>query len=223
MKRIGTGRGGAARGAGQAMTEFLVVFPCVVLLVCGILQFALLYQVRATLNHATLLAARAGALHNGSAASMRMALASGLAPLFATEPSLDAYAAAVGKATLETAAGAGLADLTVLNPTRAAFDDFARARLDGGAGRELPADTLHYRNAAPGAASGLSVQDANILHVRIRYCARLIVPVLDRLIHAAVNAVAPPSCTNPAFRGPRIPIQSEAMVRMQSPFHEANL
>ncbi len=30
------------------------------------------------------------------------------------------------------------------------------------------------------------------------------------------------SCINPAFRGPRIVIRSEAMVRMQSPFYESN-
>jgi hypothetical protein len=227
------------------MTEFLVVFPCVILLVFGIIQCALLYQVRSTLNYATLLAARAGALHNGDPARMRAALATGLAPLFARDTTLVDYARAVAEANLQTAAAASLVDLAVLNPQRAALADFGRPRIDGVAGRELPADTLNYRNPAPGAASGVSIQDANILHVRVSYCARLIVPVLDRVIYAAVNALTPASaalaangmhdpfgthgaspssaCANPLFKGPRIPIQSEAMVRMQSPFYESNL
>ena len=135
--------------------------------------------------------------------------------------------------------------IEVLNPTRAALNDFGRPRLDGNAGRELPSDTLNYRSTTPGAASQISVQDANIIHVRVSYCFRLVVPVMDRVIHASVNALTPFSaavsangmsdpfgtngttvtvaCQNPLFRGPRITITSEAMVRMQSPFYESNL
>ncbi|PHV07909.1 pilus assembly protein TadG [Janthinobacterium sp. BJB412] len=229
---------------GQSSTEFLVVFPLLVMLVFGVIQFALLYQARATLNYAALLAARAGAVHNGSATSMRVALASGLAPLFASEPTMSDYTGAVLKANLETAALSNLTKIDVLNPTAKALQDFARARLDG-SGRELPNDTLNYRNPTPGTKSALSVQDANILHVRVSYCYRLIVPVVGRVMYAAVNALTPfdaavsangmsdpfgssgttvsLSCINPAFRGPRIVIRSEAMVRMQSPFYESNL
>lgn len=227
------------------MTEFLIVFPLLIMLLFGIIQFGLIYQARATLNYATLLAARAGAVNNGNAGKMRAALAAGLAPLFASDPSMGGYAGALGKANLETVAGAGMVKLDVLNPTSAALNDFGRDRLDGGSGRELPSDTLSYRSTAPGSASGISVQDANILHVRVSYCFRLIVPVMDRVIHAGVNALSPASpvlsangmqdpfgtdgttvaveCANPLFRGPRIVIRSEAMVRMQSPFFEANL
>jgi hypothetical protein len=208
------------RSAGQSTTEFLIVFPLLVLLVFGIIQFALLYQARATLNHATMLAARAGALHNGDRNRMRAALATGLAPLFAAAPSPAGYAQALRKANQETAAVSNMARVEVLNPTRSAFTDFGRARLDGIGGRELPSDTLNYRNPAPGGASGLSVQDANILHVRVNYCFRLIVPVLDRVIGTGASST---SCINPLVRGPRIIIQSEAMVRMQSNFYESNL
>ncbi|MFC0253907.1 TadE/TadG family type IV pilus assembly protein [Massilia consociata] len=234
------------RAAGQAMTEFLIALPLLILLLFGLVQFALIYQARATLNHAAMLAARAGALHNGDRGEMRQALADGLAPLFASEASAAGYAQAVLKARVETAALANMAALDVLNPTRAAITDFGRARLDGTGGRELPNDTLNYRSTAPGGASRISVQDANLLHLRVTYCFRLIVPVVDRVIHAAANALTPldpalsangmsdpfgtggttvprPACFNPAFRGPRIEIRSEAFVRMQSPFYESNL
>jgi len=235
----------AGRERGQSTTEFLIIFPLLVMLVFGIIQFALIYQARATLNYATLLAARAGAVNNGSPTKMRMALASGLVPLFAKEPDMTGYAEALVRANLETEVLANMVKLDVLNPTRAALRDFGRSRVDGLGGNELPSDTLSYRSTAPGAASNISVQDANILHVRVSYCFRLIVPVMDRVIYAAVNAISPFSpalsangmrdpfgtsgntvsldCINPLFRGPRIVIRSEAMVRMQSPFYEANL
>jgi Flp pilus assembly protein TadG len=209
--------------SGQSLTEFVIVFPLMILIVFGLIQFALLYQIRATLNHATMLAARAGALHNGNSASMRAAFATGLAPLFATGASMEQYTAALLTATKEISAPFGLLTLTVLNPTHSALQDFGRARLDGVAGRELPADTLNYRNSAPGTVSMISVQDANLLHVRVRYCARLIVPVMDRVIQSIVNATPTLDCASPLGKGLRIPIQSEAIVRMQSPFYESNL
>jgi hypothetical protein len=231
--------------AGQSMTEFLIIFPLLIMLVFGIIQFALIYQARATLNHATLLAARAGALHNGNKLEMRKALAKGLVPLFAKEPDMVSYGnALLLDATPEVMSN--MTEISVLNPTRAALADFGRARIDNVGGRELPSDTLSYRNSNPGASSGISVQDANLLHLRVSYCFRLVVPVMSRVIHAGANALTPfsaalsangmhdpfgtrgvavPSldCMNPLFRGPRIVIRSEAIVRMQSHFFESNL
>lgn len=237
--RLRLRRAPRARAAGQSATEFLVVFPALVLLVFGIIQLALLYQGRATLNYATMLAARAGALHNGDPGEMRNALARGLAPLFAGEASAAGYAKAYLKATEETSALANLTTIEVLNPTKAALDDFGRARLDGVSGKELPSDTLNYRSTAAGSTSKISVQDANLLHVRVTYCYRLIVPIIDRMLHSALNGgtigatgmsnpfgigaaplLAP--CTNPLLPGLRIHVRSEAIVRMQTPFYAAN-
>lgn len=237
-----TGRAGARRAGGQSAAELLVVLPVLVLLVFGIIQLGLMYQARATLNHATMLAARAGALHNGDHDEMRNALARGLAPLFAKQANAEGFAEAVVKATTETTAPT-ITTIEVLNPTGAALADFGRERLDGAGGRELPNDTLHYRSPAAGATSHISVQDANLLHVRVTYCMRLIVPVIDRMLPSAVNAVTPTTGTGTGMRNPfgigappgagapcanpagerRIPIRSEAILRMQSSFYEANL
>lgn len=230
------------RRRGQSATEFVIAFPVLVLLVFGILQVAFMYQGRATLNYATMLAARAGATNNGSAAAMRSALARGLAPMFAGSADTAGYTKALTRATLETSAVAMMTKIEVLNPTPEALKDFGRKRLDGIAGKELPNDTLQYRTTAPGSASKISIQDANLLHVRVTYCYRLIVPVIGRMIHAAVNATGlagsdgagmsnpfgigsaklTASCNNPLFDGPRIEIRSDAIVRMQSPFNESN-
>ena len=236
----------SVRLGGQAATEFLIVFPVLIFLVFGVIQWALIYQARATLNHAVLLAARAGAMNHGNKADMRKGLAAGLAPLFASDACMAGYATARAKAFTEISI-ANLATFAVVNPTPQAFADFGQVRLDGlgGADRELPNDTLNYRNPAPGASSGVSIQDANILHLRVTYCYRMFVPVVGRMIHAVSNALTPfdhslqnhgmsdpfgigtspliDPCVRPLVAGPRIRIQGEALVRMQSPYYRSNL
>jgi TadE-like protein len=233
---------------GQSMVEFLVIYPALIFLLFGVIQWSLIYQARSTLNHAALLAARSGAIHNGKQSEMKKALAAGLTPLFATEASDAGYIAARAKSLTEISI-ANLASFEIVNPTSAAFTDFGTARLDGGGApsdREIPNDTLTYRNTSAGGASGISVQDANILHIRVTYCYRLIVPVVGRMILAVSSALTPfdhslqangmsdpfgigsgglpvDSCTRPFVQGPRIRIQSEAVVRMQSPFYRSNL
>jgi Flp pilus assembly protein TadG len=233
---------------GQSMVEFLIIYPALIFLLFGVIQWSLVYQARSTLNHAALLSARAGAIHNGDRGEMKKALAAGLTPLFAAEPSEAGYIAARTRAFAEINV-AQLASFEVVNPTPAAFTDFGKPRLDGGGSpsdSEIPNDTLTYRNTSAGPTSGVSVQDANLLHVRVSYCYRLIVPVVGRMIHAVANALTPfdhalqahgmsdpfgigsgglpvDSCTRPLVQGPRIRIQSEAVVRMQSPFYRSNL
>ncbi len=228
---------------GQSATEFLVILPALILLVFGIIQFALLYQTRATLNHATLLAARAGALHNGSMTEMRAALARGLAPLFASEASATGYAKALLKAQVESSAGYAAVD--ILNPTQAALNDFGRPRLDESADNELPNDTLNYRTTSQGSSSNISIQDANILHIRVTYCSRLIVPIVDRILYSTLNSTAikpvaltetgmsnpmgteadpaATSCGTAGNDGRRIKVHSESFVRMQSAFYASNV
>lgn len=235
------------RQLGQSATEFLIMFPALIFLIFGVIQWGLIYQARSTMNHAVLLAGRAGAMNHGSKAEMRKALAAGLTPLFASDASMSGYTAARDKARTEISV-ANLATIAVVNPTPQAFADFGQVRLDGRGGasdREIPNDTLTYRNPAPGPTSGLSIQDANLLHLRVTYCYRLIVPVVGRMIHVVSNALTPLAhslqghgmsdpfgigdspaidpCTRPLIAGPRIRIQSEAVVRMQSPYYRSNL
>jgi len=229
------------RQRGQSAVEFLIIFPGLIFLVFGIIQWALIYQARSTLNHAAFLAARAGALNHGDRSAMTSGLAAGLTPLFASAASETGYAEARARAAADLALGT--ATLEVLNPTRQAMQDFGIARLDGGPQLEIPNDTLTYRNTRPGGSSKISVQDANILHLRVTYCYRLIVPLINRIIYAAANAgtngaalqttgmqqpfgnidATPPtsSCAlNDDY--PRISIRTEAVVRMQSSFWESN-
>ncbi len=67
---------------GQAMVEFLIVFPVMLMLVMGILQFALIYQAKVTLNYATFQTVRAGSISHASLSNMQLAFASNMSPLY---------------------------------------------------------------------------------------------------------------------------------------------
>ena len=229
---------GATRAQrGQAATEFIIVAPIVLLLCLGLIQFGLLYQAKSTLNYAALMAARAGAVNHGTKSAMLSGLARGLAPLFTHQTGLSAQQMAILSAQTE-ARNPGITKLTVVSPTAAAFSDFARTNYYAGKTvREIPNDTLMYRDNTPGNGSPISIQDANLLKISVQYCYELYVPFINRVIYSLVNGTSDIFSTGSVdgsldfgtdgnscraysaiSGGYRIPIQAEAVVRMQSPF-----
>ena len=66
----------------QAMVEFIIVIPVLLTLVLAIIQIALIYKAKITLNYATYQTVRAGSLNNGSLSEMKQAFAGNMAPLF---------------------------------------------------------------------------------------------------------------------------------------------
>lgn len=66
----------------QAMVEFVIVVPVMLTLVLAIIQFALIYKAKITLNYATFQSVRAGTVNNASFAEMRQAFSSNMAPLY---------------------------------------------------------------------------------------------------------------------------------------------
>jgi hypothetical protein len=71
-------------GFGQAMIEFVIILPVMLLLVMGIIQFAMIYKAKITLNYATFQTVRAGSLNHTNTSDMNMAFASNMAPLYTT-------------------------------------------------------------------------------------------------------------------------------------------
>jgi hypothetical protein len=168
-----------ARRAGQALVEFLIIFPTLLFLVLGAFQFALLYQQKETLNYATYVAARQGALKNAKANAIKDGLASAMTPLYMTTSNDygDLLKARI-IAAIETFNPLNMR-VEILNPTAAAFNAH---KGDSETGAEIPNDNLMYRDS--GAKGGMSVQDANLLTVRVTYCARLIVPIVNKAIYS---------------------------------------
>lgn len=180
MSAAGTGRR-ARRGSGQAMVEFLILFPTLLLLVLGAFQFALIYQAKQTLNYATFMAARHGALKNGRMTPIKDALAAGMTPLFNIKPEiLDSEGLLRARLIAAVEAFNPLnTRVEILNPTAAAYNAH---KADSESGTEIPNDNLMYRSTA--VKGGMNVQDANLLTIRVTYCTRLIVPIVNRVIYA---------------------------------------
>ena len=225
------------RQAGQATVEYLYVLPILLILLLGSLQFIFIYQAKQTLNYATFNGTRNGALNAGKMAAIQDGVTAGLAPLFVHDETQQALKDARKLAYTELT-NAKLARIEILNPTPGALSGF---------GGTIPNDNLMYR-AEDDIKDGVNVQDANLLKVRVTYCVRLVVPLVNRMIYAFT--VAPPStpdkidttyggekiaasdilkvgapggasglCVLPTDPYPyRIPVTSESVVRMQTAF-----
>lgn len=186
-------------GRGQAMVEYLIIVPMLLMLVMGAIQFAMLYQIKSTLNYATFMAARQGALKNAKVNAIKDGLAAGMTPLFtvfAIPPQTDPTPA------LALLRGRTIAMVEVFNPMTTQIEvlspvDAAYADFDpDGAGKTIPNDNLTYRCvgekpcvADVGKTSKITIQDANILKIRVTYCAQLIVPLANATIYALANGI----------------------------------
>jgi hypothetical protein len=126
-------------------------------------------------------------------------------------------------------------EVQVLNPSSQpsssqVFDDFG---LSDGTHTYIPNDNLEYRTHRAGPASGLSIQDANALKIRVAYAYELKVPLMKAVfksvmcgVDSGVNAFgrggllsglgSPRQCLQYYSRG-RVPIVTYATVQMQSP------
>jgi hypothetical protein len=203
---------------GFALVEFQVVallgmFP----LFLGALQALLLLMASHVMHYATFEAARAGAVSGADPAAMRRALAIGLLPLHATTATditpQNAVAVATAAYGRSVAANLAFARIEIVNPTAAAFADFA---TDGPEGRAIRNDSLDYRSPTPGARSRVSIQEANLLRIRARYCHPLQVPFIDTLLIGVLRRLESDPGVLACYAAGRVPLVAEVAVNMQS-------
>lgn len=221
---------------GMGLTEMVVVFPVALLLMLAILQMVLLFHAKGQAKHATFEAARQGALVHASEQSIRDGLAKGLMPYMGGGQNPAEIALSMALAASEAAPEN--AQIEIISPTQQSFDDYASPaeakRLEKENGQPPPDLVIPNLNIAgktcpedkPGCAgdphknkSGQSLQDANLLKLRIVW------GVPDRkqvpLAGPAIRAIMSLDTDQPAFhkallaRG-RIPVVTTALVRMQS-------
>ena len=214
-------------------TWFVIVSPIAILLVLAIIQLGLMMTAKQLLNEATFVAARAGAVQNAQVDPMRQAFYKALIPFY--QDSLDSNATtrianAWVLAQQDLAPSTGNLDIRVLNPSPEAFTDFGVT--DANNHTSIPNDSLGYRDYTGhhGATSGLSIQDANVLKIRVTYAYQLKVPLMQSVFKSVmcgfdtgVNAFGrggpgadPNNCTQYYDQG-RVPIVSYATVQMQTP------
>jgi len=169
---------------GQSIVEYIIIFPVLLILILGAMQFALIYQAKFTLNYAAFMGARQGALKNAKLTPIKDGVAAAMAPLFmrwngSGAPGLGDLTKARIISTIEVF-NPLTTKVEIISPTKAAHTQLA------GGGTEIPNDNLMYRS---GSGDGMSIQDANLLKVRVTYCIKLVVPFVNRMIYSLVNGI----------------------------------
>lgn len=200
------------------MVETLITMPILLLIGAALLQVYFIWETKLTLNQATLLAARAGAVSSINVAQMRNELAKGLLPLQAPDlnnPNSTPQAVyATALINSQTIVANDVA-LRIANPTLEAFTDF-----DPLAQNEIPNDHLHARLNLPvsNGVSGVSVQDANLLRIQIALGMSLDIPFIGPIIFSIIDATTDPNAWYRPITLDRglFPVMSVATVRMQS-------
>ncbi len=173
---------------GQALVEYLIVFPSLLLVILGAVQFALLYHVKNTLQYAAFAAARQGSLKNAKMNTIKDALAAGLTPMFTFKPDMGSLAKGRAIAAIEVY-NPLTTKVELLSPTKEAGADFGADDPADTSKRLIPNDNLMYRASSTGGSSGVNVQDANLLKIRVTYCAKLVVPVVNVAIYGMLNGI----------------------------------
>jgi Flp pilus assembly protein TadG len=221
------GRRGPTRQAGVSMVEFAIVSPIALLIVMGLVQLGLSFTAKQLLNEATFVAARAGAVQNAQRSAMQDAFNVAMVPFYQNAFTTDA-ATRISQALKDAKQDLTSENLTitVLNPSADVFSDFGLQDAEGNT--YIPNDNLEYRDSTPGNDSGLSIQEANTLKIRVTYAYPIKVPLMQYVFSSVMCATdtgidvwgrgggTPSSdCANYYSRG-RMPIVAYATVQMQT-------
>lgn len=226
------------RQRGASLVEFVLIVPVLLLIVLGTIQTALAFHAKSNLNYAVFQAARTGSVSHAVPEAMFDALARALVPYFgggATTAELTQRLAAV-KADFAQ----GSARLEILSPTSRSFDDYSSpelARRFGGGRRVIPnVNILNMQcpRDRPGCpsdpasnASGQTLQDANLLALRVTYGipASKQVPLAGRLYTSSLKLLGigrDDEFVGSLLEQGRIPVFARATLRMSSePFESA--
>jgi hypothetical protein len=216
--------------------EFALVIPFALLLVMGIIQLGLMFSARELLNEAAFQAARAGSFQNAQIDKMNQALDKALIPFYQdTADRVDFRR--LQNAMQAAQSDAGFIKVELLNPTPEAFADFGMTHTSaaGVTTKDIPNDNLEYRQHAAGALSGLSIQDANALKIKVTYGYELKVPLMQTVFRAIMCGIdsglgafghgdlgtnsSQDDC-NTYYNAGRIPLVAYATVQMQTPARE---
>jgi hypothetical protein len=232
--------------SGQAMVEMIIIMFATLLILFSLLHFGFMYNAKTVLNYATFEAARAGSLNYGSPKAMNYALARVLASLEnSSEPDYDALNNDIDlyKAHQKDAIELVKAEKFVCTQRISPDVSSKHWLTDPDAGsipsyaetynHYIPNDHLVYRSAK--LEDGVSIQDANLLKIKVTYCHKIITPIIGitmkRLMLQSYADEDPDpfddwvvptrgAFTKICYENDRIPIVSQAVIRMQTPIRD---
>jgi outer membrane protein OmpA-like peptidoglycan-associated protein/uncharacterized membrane protein (UPF0127 family) len=224
---------------GAAMLEFAVVGPLLTLLGLASVQYGLLFNAKNLINHASFMAARAGSTGNARLDTIEQAYLRGLIPLYGGGRTLNETTESLAKATADMA---GNVQIELLNPTRESFDDWNDPRLqtllNTGSKRVIPhrhlAHNLNDRSVLENLGnsrelrdvqgslvkpnSGQSLEDANIIKLRITHGYEPKVPLVGRIYAIFLKwlDVKDNAFETQLIESGRIPVVSHVTLQMQT-------
>ena len=204
----------------MATLEFHIVAVLALLPVClGTLQIALLLVANHYVDFAAFAAARAGATAGGRQQVIEGAFVESLLPLLISTGGgvdRDSVVGRVAGARLRGAVeGPAFARVELLMPRPEVQADFGIER-DGQ--RVIPNDSLRTRAAQPGARSGLTLQQANVLGLSATWCHPLVVPFARQLLVAVMRRLDAEPLHQLCYAAMRMPIRARGVAPMQSDF-----
>lgn len=211
--------GAARKDRGSAMTEFVVVGPVISLLGLAMLQYGLLFFAKNQINHASFMAARAGSVGNANLDSVQRAYASALIPLYGGGETAAEMAESLAKANADLA---GHVRIELLNPTKESFEDWnAPARqtaLGTGSKKVIPNSHQSFKDQQVGSASGQTIQDANLIKLRVTQGYMPKVPIVASIYRVYLKWLDPKSDSfhSELVADGRIPIVTSVVLQMQS-------
>lgn len=208
-----------SRLLGAAMVEFIVVAPVLTMIGLGTLQYGRLFFAKNQINHASFMAARAGASGNADLNKVRDAYVRALIPV---------YGGGTSSAELTASYNAALADvqhntrIELLNPTKESFDDWSDPALQAllnTTHRVIPNGSLDQRSPTDiRPNSGQNIQDANIIKLRITHGVEPKIPFIKTVYKLYLKWLDPggDSFRSELIENGRIPVVTHVSMQMHS-------
>lgn len=165
------------------------------------------------------MAARAGATNHAHLDSISNAYARAMAPLYATGTASGDLPVAVARAQTDMQ---GMVRIELLNPTKESFDDWSEPALQSylhtGARRVIPNSGQAFKDHSIRSASGQTIQDANLIKLRVTHGYQPKIPLVDKLYKFAQEWFDPKddSFHTKLIEAGRIPIVTNVTLQMQS-------
>jgi len=197
---------------GAALIEWVIVGPLALFLLMAIIEIGFWMMAKSALNYATFEAARSGAVEHADLTRIKTAFEKAMVPFYGGGLNTDEINKTYVTAVIPDI-NASFSTLEIVNPTHAVFEDFGVIE----AGRyQVPNDNLAYRVNFVGAKSAQSIQDANLLKIKVIYGYKLKIPLVRTVIVNLLKIATVNEQTLLMYSANRIPIETQAIVRMQS-------
>lgn len=210
---------------GATLTEFMTIGPLIFILGMTGIQYTLMYNAKTNLTYASYEAARAGAIENADPKAIQAGLLKGFLPyLSAGNGSNGDVSDSAQLLQTITTSETPFMKVEIINPNKKAFDDFndeTLQRLLKTDHKVIPNKQTDIENLkdTQGKTSGITIEEANVLKLRITYGYKPSIPLVGNMFAQAYDLLSGPQDTfnTMLFAANRVPIVVDVSSQMLSP------